>query len=277
MFGFIRANDESLSSEELERYRAVYCGLCDTLGRRYGVRAKACVSFDLTFYILLCDSLHNAQETESSVRCLLHPSSRRPIVTSKFSRIASDLSILLAYQKLLDDIQDEKSKMASIEARAFHRAYEKARANLVQITDAVDQGFFAISQMESKGIVDADSISALFGMICARAFSYEQGIWESAMGRLGFEMGRFIYLMDASIDAPEDLEFGRFNPLTDRFATTLDLREVLEAQMGRVTEEFDSLPLKADTHLLRNILYEGVWQQFNRKYPTTSSVEGNGK
>lgn len=40
MFGYIQANLPDLTQEEKERYRAVYCGLCHTLGQRYGLRSR---------------------------------------------------------------------------------------------------------------------------------------------------------------------------------------------------------------------------------------------
>ena len=36
MFGYIECNRSKLSSEELERYQGVYCGLCRNLKSRYG-------------------------------------------------------------------------------------------------------------------------------------------------------------------------------------------------------------------------------------------------
>ena len=40
MFGYVRAVTAVLPLEEQARYRAVYCGLCKTLGERYGKAAQ---------------------------------------------------------------------------------------------------------------------------------------------------------------------------------------------------------------------------------------------
>ena len=37
MFGYVRPSVRDLPEEELDRFRAMYCGLCHTLSRRYGL------------------------------------------------------------------------------------------------------------------------------------------------------------------------------------------------------------------------------------------------
>ena len=49
MFGYVQANLNDLSPEEQARYRAAYCGLCRTLGKRYGWPARMGLTYDLTF------------------------------------------------------------------------------------------------------------------------------------------------------------------------------------------------------------------------------------
>jgi hypothetical protein len=41
-----------------------------------------------------------------------------------------------------------------------------------------------------------------------------------------------------------------------------DMEELLRIMIGNATREFEKLPLVQDSHLLRNILYGGVWQQY---------------
>ena len=40
MYGYVRPPAGILSEEELERFRRMYCGLCHTLGQRYGTAAR---------------------------------------------------------------------------------------------------------------------------------------------------------------------------------------------------------------------------------------------
>ena len=40
MFGYVRPPLAALPAEEADRFRRMYCGLCHTLGRRYGTAAR---------------------------------------------------------------------------------------------------------------------------------------------------------------------------------------------------------------------------------------------
>ena len=53
MFGYLVAADGVLEPEELQRYRAVYCGLCRALNDKYGLAGRMALSYDMTFLILL--------------------------------------------------------------------------------------------------------------------------------------------------------------------------------------------------------------------------------
>ena len=44
-------------------------------------------------------------------------------------------------------------------------------------------------------------------------FLYRNDMWEKNLRKMGFFLGKFIYLMDAYEDLPEDLEKNRYNPL----------------------------------------------------------------
>ena len=109
MFGFVVADAGALSEEEKERYRAVYCGLCLALRDRYGQLSRACLTYDLTFFVLLCNSLHEPAETQGTSHCVMHPAPAAPRAwaRSAWTDYAADLSVALAYHKVLDDVADD--------------------------------------------------------------------------------------------------------------------------------------------------------------------------
>ena len=62
MFGYVRPSVRDLPEEELDRFRAMYCGLCHTLSRRYGQAARFILNYDFTYLaILLSDGTAGAQ------------------------------------------------------------------------------------------------------------------------------------------------------------------------------------------------------------------------
>ena len=84
-----------------------------------------------------------------------------------------------------------------------------------------------------------------------------------ALRRFGEGLGRFIYVMDACLDLPEDLKHRKYNPLTCLAGD--DFEPLLTMLIGACAQEFEALPLHRDEGLLRNILYSGVWGKYRAR------------
>ena len=146
MFGFVAADAGALSEEEKERYRAVYCGLCLALRDRYGQLSRACLTYDLTFLVLLCDSLHEPVETQGASHCVMHPApaAPRPWARSTWTDYAADLSVALAYHKVLDDIADDGDLKARAAERLLAGAYVRARTRIPEQCAEIERAMAAI-------------------------------------------------------------------------------------------------------------------------------------
>ena len=53
MYGYIRTFDPELKVREQEYYRAVYCGLCRTMGKCTGQCSRMTLSYDFTLFALV--------------------------------------------------------------------------------------------------------------------------------------------------------------------------------------------------------------------------------
>lgn len=153
MFGFVMADAGALSEDEKERYRAVYCGLCLALRDRYGQLSRACLTYDLTFFVLLCNSLHEPAETQGASHCVMHPApaAPRPWARSAWTDYAADLSVALAYHKALDDVADDGDLKARAAERLLAGAYERARARIPEQCAEIERAMVAIRAIEEAG------------------------------------------------------------------------------------------------------------------------------
>jgi hypothetical protein len=127
-----------------------------------------------------------------------------------------------------------------------------------------------------------DAAANCFGTIMAEIFVMEEDVWSDTLREFGFYLGRFVYLMDAAVDLSDDLKSGSYNP----FAPTEDgleplseqgLRAILGIDIARAAAAFERLPLVQDVHLLRSVLYSGVWARFNRAYEPNASTSGDAE
>lgn len=278
MFGFVAADAGALSEEEKERYRAVYCGLCLALRDRYGQLSRACLTYDLTFFVLLCDSLHEPVETQGASHCVMHPAPAlpRPWARSAWTDYAADLSVALAYHKVLDDVADDGDLAARAAERLLAGAYERARTRIPEQCAEIERAMAAIRAIEQGGAADdPDAAAHEFGRMLGRLFACNQGFWAETMEDLGRGLGRFIYLMDAAVDFADDAASGSYNPFVALGSDAEAMRATLALAAADAAAPYERLPLVQDAHLMDAILYSGVWAQFNKAYPPENALAQN--
>lgn len=278
MFGFVVADAGALSEEEKERYRAVYCGLCFALRDRYGQLSRACLTYDLTFFVLLCNSLHEPAETQGASHCMMHPTpaAPRPWARSAWTDYAADLSVALAYHKVLDDVADDGDLKARAAERLLAGAYEQARTRIPEQCAEIERTMAVIRAIEQGGAADdPDAAAHEFGRMLGRLFARDQGFWTAAMEELGRGLGRFIYLMDAAVDFDDDAASGSYNPFVALGSDTEAVRATLALAAADAAAPYERLPLVQDAHLMDSILYSGVWAQFNKTHPPQDALAQN--
>lgn len=268
MFGMAVACLSTIDDAEKARYRHLYCGLCHALKERYGTLSRLCLTYDLTFYIMLCDSLHEPPEHHGRARCAMHPASLHDFARSRYTDYAADLSVALAYHKCLDDWNDDKSVRAKVTSAALDGAYRAAARRIPDQCSQIERSLADIAAMERADDTAPHAAAREFGRLLGELFAADQGVWESPMRAFGQRLGAFVYLMDAAVDCADDAASGSYNPFVRLESTPESMRTILGVVACSMTEVFERLPLERDLHLMRSVLYAGVWQKFNAQYPT---------
>jgi hypothetical protein len=262
LFGYIVCNRNKLSKEETERYQAVYCGLCKTLEKNFGQLSRFSLNYDMTFLILFLSSLYEPDETKQEFRCPFHPVHKKDFVTNKYTDYAADMTVALTYFKCLDDWQDEHKHIQHQYAKKLEESYEKVKERCPRQCAAIETGINKMNEIEKSSVSLADEATNCFGRLMAELFVVEEDFWSNSLRSFGYNLGRFIYLMDATMDYEKDKKTGNYNPLKSMGKKLEDMETLLSMIIGDATREFEKLPLVQDSHLLRNILYGGVWQKY---------------
>ena len=106
MLGYVRPFRDELKCAEFDRYQAAYCGLCYTLGQRYGFSARMFLNYDFTFLVMLLMGNEDGWETEFHC-CPAHPFHKRCMLLRHTGmELAADETVILTYWKLMDDVAD---------------------------------------------------------------------------------------------------------------------------------------------------------------------------
>lgn len=279
MFGYLTAQTELLTPEQLARYRACYCGLCRSLGERHGQLGRLTLNYDMCFLVLLLDSLYEPETRSGDETCIAHPRFSRPWQRSGHSDYAADLTVALAYNKCLDNWHDDGAPLALAESAALRRSYRRVQALWPRQCVAIERSLRSLAALEKAGQPDPDAAAGCFGSLMAELFVLREDRWAPQLRALGGGLGRFIYILDACMDLERDALLGRYNPLRRSYGrdNAAHFRDILRLLLSDALRAFDALPLVQDASLLQNILCAGVWAAFDKKYKTEEgSPHGTG-
>ena len=136
MFGYVTANKPELKIREFARYKGYYCGLCHTLLENHGRRGQMTLTYDMTFLVILLSSLYEPKEEEMRKRCLIHPAKKQYMIQNEVSVYASDMNILLTYDHLKDDWDDERKISGFFGMKVF--AAKKKKIEKKYVDEIID-------------------------------------------------------------------------------------------------------------------------------------------
>lgn len=267
MFGYVTICEPELKVKDLKKYKGYYCGLCRELREEYGFMGQMTLTYDMTFAVILLTSLYESEQKMEMHRCKVHPVKQQMMIRSEMTSYAAAMNVLLAYYHMEDDWRDEKKTFSLVTMRLIRGKAERIVAEYPRQSRAIRKALKELAACEREQSTDIDRVSGCFGRLMAELFIYRKDVWEKPLRRMGFYMGKFIYLMDAFEDLPEDMEKGRYNPLREisgEEGYEERIKQILCMMIAESTAEFERLPCLIDVDILRNILYDGVWNRYNK-------------
>lgn len=265
MFGYIVTNQPELKMKDFDMYRSFYCGLCRELKRKYGISGQISLNYDMTFVVLLLNGLYEPPVQKGTTRCIIHPVIRQTVRRTEITEYAADMNLILTYYKCMDDWKDEKKLLRLGYAKLLEGNNKKTETAYREKTDRIVSLLSQLTEWENAGETDIDKMSGCFGKIMEEIFAYRKDNWEPTLKRMGFYLGKFIYLLDAYDDVEKDRANGNYNPFSEDYIMEgFDdkVYGILTMMMAETCREFEKLPIIRYGDILRNILYSGVWCRF---------------
>ena len=268
MFGYVIANPEGLTEEQMQRYRACYCGLCHAIHQEFSSLSRLSLNYDMTFLVLLLTSLYEPLETNGCARCIAHPVKSHGYWISPYTRYCAAMNVALAYYNCLDDWLDDRNVVKLAQAQLFRSARRRTALEYPRQISAIQSSLRELAELEAAGVPNPDGTANAFAHLMGEMFVIDESDhWASTLRTVGAGLGRFIYILDAAVDLEADLKNRRYNPLSamaNEGKTLVDFRDYLTLLIGECTTAFEQLPLVQDAALLRNILYSGVWARYEQ-------------
>ena len=237
MFGYVRPQKEELKVKEFELYRAVYCGLCKTMGKRYAHSFRVTLSYDFVFLALLQLYLTGESVSFEKKRCFAHPTKKRVMMKSNSAmERATDVAAILLCHSVNDKIADGRKlkRAASRFASLFAKRYRKKaikKYGMGETDSFVKDKLDILSKLEKDNCDSLDRPASNSGEILSLISSY--GLKDEKQKRIaeeiGYNIGRVIYILDAADDVDDDLKNGCYNPLLAVYGTPEKAKEKREA------------------------------------------------
>lgn len=273
MLGYVTTEKSELKMREYEVYSGYYCGVCKSIGRRYGQVPRMVLSYDAAFLALLFAGLDGEEDEPSREHCMIHPIRKKTIVSNPAVDYAADVMLILAWHKLLDDARDEGRVYAGAALKLLKRIYRKLEEDRPSLCRKIREHLRELTELEEAKCSSLDRAAEAFACLMKDIMEegpVPDGFRETAaLQSIGYHLGKWIYLMDAVDDIEENIESGAYNPLIYRFdyqpgeedfrgRITESCRFNLLHYLGEIGKAADLLPLKKNRGIIENIVYMGL-------------------
>lgn len=273
MFGYVKAYKPELKIKEYETYKAVYCSLCKKLGQSYGILSRFTLSYDFTFLALLNMSMIDGCDGFIQKRCAFNPFKKCNYCKNDDAiDMPAAAAMIMLYYKILDNIADEKGlkKMGYRCLKPiFSRAHKKAAKQYPNIETAVAEYITSQNKLEANCCAFIDEAADPTAKVMEKILSLcsEDEMQKRVLSRLGYCLGRYIYLLDAAVDLPQDIKSGSYNVLKNINDTDIGdrIKQQLYFCVNEAAKAFELLDIKKYKSILGNIIYLGLEETFTKE------------
>lgn len=271
MFGYVKINKPEMKVKEYEAYRGLYCSLCRSLGKNFGVLSRLTLSYDVTFLLLVRLSLGLTVPEFRKGRCPFSPSKKCNYCINGEDelRFSAAVSIMLFYYKIKDNIADgsffRKMLMYIILPYALLK-YRKAEKMYPDVAKMIDEGMLRQSETEKTKTPLTDKAAHESADILGKIFAYGFSDEKAKAYRFGYGIGKFVYLADAADDIVKDIKNKSYNPFVEKYKLIKEPDEEIKKEIegtlnmsaAVAAEAFSEIEKKTLTPIVENIIYDGL-------------------
>ena len=269
MFGYVRNDLQNTFVKDTVLNQAMYCGLCKGIGKTCGSVARFTLNYDLSFLSLLSHNLLNKDVVIEKQSCIAHHVVKRPVaVPDELTLRIANLNVILAYQKLSDDIID--SGNGKIKRSFFKKAYAKAVKSEPKLNEIVLKRYQELLKLEKKNIDSIDIIADPFAKMMSEIFLEILGdkAGENEL-KFAYSLGKWIYLIDALDDFDKDIKKSDYNVFVNAYPDCksknqliLNYGKELEGVFGYILQDVyeSAINFKYNFNhdLIDNIIFKGL-------------------
>ncbi len=263
VFGYVTPDKGGLTEAEYESFRAVYCGVCREIGKKASQAARMGLSYDITFLAMVLSSALYADAEIKEAACIAHPVKKRAYCSDDEAvGYAAAVGVLLQYLKLADDWHDDRSIKALFGMLVLYKGYRKVKKKYSREFSEIKKRLDELSRLEEGGCASVDMAADTFAGILEILFTpglVKDDALRRTLAWFGYNLGRWIYIIDAYNDIEDDRKSGSYNPLVISDHTDPgDIELSLTLTLGNIASAYDLIGFKRNRELIGKIVYIGL-------------------
>ncbi len=270
MFGYVTPEKAELKIKEYEVFKAYYCGLCRSIGRRSSV-SRVGLTYDMTFLSILLSAIYSEKMEVQKGFCSLKMRKIGIITEDSCIGYTADMNILLCNRKLMDNYRDDK-KLIYLAGAALVKN-KKSCGCLEDRLQTIDNCLGKINTLEREGCSNIDEISHYFANLTGEIFTFRDDNNGKILRNMGYNLGKWIYIIDAFDDIERDIKSGSYNAILKNYGYKGQeigsfKKEIIENVkftlircLQQMSVAYELLSLKRNKGLLDNIIYLGLEQK----------------
>ena len=276
MFGYVMPCKGELKIKNWNLYQAFYCGVCRSIGKRYGQEARLLLNYDTTFLAVLLAGLKGNYRLKPG-RCAIKMKKQHFAYGDPID-LAADVNILLAYYKSEDDWKDERSIKGLIGKTLYGHSSRKAAARHKEIQQAILEMSKGVALVESTNCQSPDIAAIPFrDMMRSLAEYVVKGEENSLEGQeYGDEiaefcarLGKWIFIIDSLDDLEKDIKKNSYNPNIEQVnnfsveKVLADAERTMCMYMQELADVFEKIKFKDEqlAEIIENVVYAGLLEK----------------
>lgn len=240
MFGYVRYDMPNLFIKDFMLYKALYCGLCKGIAESCGQAARVGLTYDVAFLSALLHNIAGIDVVVEQAHCAEHLIRKRPIAkTDDLTRELGALNTVLAYYKLSDDISDGgKGRGRRV---WFKKGFKRAKKRYPELVKIVHGFMEEQDRIERNKTPSPDmAADATANMMRSLSDYFLKDKATEATAGLFYELGKWVYLIDALDDYDKDCKKKNYNPFVLAYGNE-SRKELMEQNGKEVGFLFDTL------------------------------------
>lgn len=281
MFGYIYPFKLDLKIKHYIMFKSYYCSLCHQIKKNYGNIPRISINFDITFISILLDSFSTIKPTVTKKFCIIHPVEKKLIMQNNQSiNYASHINLILTHNKIIDDINDENNLFSKIILPITNTYIQKMPKEFDTIKEIINENLNNLKKLEKdEKIYSIDEYAHPFSNLTkqivifyGKLHNFDENTLHH-LETLGYNLGKWIYIIDAFDDIDKDVVKKSFNPILSSENQTLLTesniikfkREIKEKYSSLLTyinfkclDSFNKLSITKNYELIENILQMGM-------------------